>query len=65
MGAFTFIAQPLFGVAIASYGWKVLKELRAKRVLRRTPASRRLMGHSLELGGRRPREIAAVKPRLG
>ena len=33
MGAFTFIAQPLFGVTIASYGWKVLRELREKRVL--------------------------------
>lgn len=33
MGAFTFIAQPLFVVAIGSYGWKVLKELREKRVL--------------------------------
>lgn len=33
MGAFTFIAQPLFVVAIGSYGWKVLKELRDKRVL--------------------------------
>jgi hypothetical protein len=33
MGAFTFIAQPLFVVAIGSYLWKVLKELRAKRVL--------------------------------
>lgn len=33
MGAFTFIAQPLFLVAIASYAWKVLKELRGKRVL--------------------------------
>jgi hypothetical protein len=33
MGAFTFIAQPLFAVSIASYGWKVLKELRDKRVL--------------------------------
>lgn len=33
MGAFTFIAQPLFVVAIGSYLWKVFKELRAKRVL--------------------------------
>ena len=33
MGAFTFIAQPLFVLAIASYAWKVLKELRAKRIL--------------------------------
>lgn len=33
MGAFTFIAQPLFVLAIASYAWKVLKELRAKGIL--------------------------------
>jgi hypothetical protein len=33
MGAFTFIAQPLFAVAIASYVRKVIKELREKRVL--------------------------------
>ena len=33
MGAFTFIAQPLFVVAIASYGWKAVKELRQRRVL--------------------------------
>jgi len=33
MGAFTFIAQPLFLVAIASYVWKIVKELRHKRVL--------------------------------
>jgi hypothetical protein len=33
MGAFTFIAQPLFVVAIGSYLWKVFKELREKRVL--------------------------------
>jgi heme exporter protein D len=33
MGAFTFIAQPLFGVTIASYVWKVRRELRDKRVL--------------------------------
>lgn len=33
MGAFTFIAQPLFVVAIASYGWKAIKELRQRRVL--------------------------------
>lgn len=33
MGAFTFIAQPLFVLAMASYAWKVLKELRAKRIL--------------------------------
>jgi hypothetical protein len=33
MGAFTFIAQPLFLVAIASYVWKVVKDLRHRRVL--------------------------------
>ena len=33
MGAFTFIAQPLFIVAIVSYGWKALKELRKRSVL--------------------------------
>ena len=33
MGAFTFIAQPLFLVAIASYVWKAAKELRERRVL--------------------------------
>ena len=33
MGAFTFIAQPLFVIAIASYLWKVVKELRAGRIL--------------------------------
>lgn len=33
MGAFTFIAQPLFLVAIASYAWKAVKELRQRRVL--------------------------------
>lgn len=33
MGAFTFIAQPLFMLAGASYGIKVLRELRQRRVL--------------------------------
>jgi len=33
MGAFTFIAQPLFLVAIVSYGWKAVKDLRKRRVL--------------------------------
>lgn len=33
MGAFTFIAQPLFLVAIASYAWKVVKDLRKRSVL--------------------------------
>lgn len=33
MGAFTFIAQPLFLLAFASYGIKVLRELRQQRVL--------------------------------
>jgi len=32
MGAFTFIAQPLFLVAIASYGWKAVKDLRKRSV---------------------------------
>ena len=30
MGAFTFIAQPLFAVAIGSYAWKVIKDLRKR-----------------------------------
>ena len=33
MGAFTFIAQPLFLLAFASYGFKVLRELRQRNVL--------------------------------
>jgi hypothetical protein len=33
MGAFTFIAQPLFLLAMASYAWKVLRELRGRRIL--------------------------------
>jgi len=33
MGAFTFIAQPLFLVAIASYAWKAVKELHERGVL--------------------------------
>lgn len=33
MGAFTFIAQPLFLVAIVSYGWKAVKDLRKRSVL--------------------------------
>jgi hypothetical protein len=33
MGAFTFIAQPLFLVALVSYGWKALKDLRKRSVL--------------------------------
>jgi len=33
MGAFTFIAQPLFLVAIARYGWKAVKDLRKRSVL--------------------------------
>ncbi len=32
MGAFTFIAQPLFLLAIVSYLWKVVKDLRAGRI---------------------------------
>jgi hypothetical protein len=33
MGAFTFIAQPLLGLAALSYALKVLKDLRSRRVL--------------------------------
>jgi hypothetical protein len=33
MGAFTFIAQPLLGLAMLSYALKVLKDLRSRRVL--------------------------------
>lgn len=33
MGAFTFIAQPLFIVALASYALKVIGELRRKKIL--------------------------------
>jgi hypothetical protein len=33
MGAFTFIAQPLFLLALLSYGIKVLWELRKKDVV--------------------------------
>lgn len=33
MGAFTFIAQPLLGLAILSYGVKVVKDLLSRRVL--------------------------------
>jgi hypothetical protein len=33
MGAFTFIAQPLFLLALASYAIKVLRELRKKEVI--------------------------------
>ena len=33
MGAFTFIAQPLRGLAMLSYALKVLKDLRSRRVL--------------------------------
>ena len=33
MGAFTFIAQPLLGLAMLSYAIKVLKDLRSRRVL--------------------------------
>jgi hypothetical protein len=32
MGAFTFIAQPLFVLALLSYAIKVLRELRKKEV---------------------------------
>ena len=33
MGAFTFIAQPLFLVAFVSYGIKVFRELRSRDVV--------------------------------
>jgi hypothetical protein len=33
MGAFTFIAQPLFALTIGSYLWKVARDLRRRRVL--------------------------------
>ena len=33
MGAFTFIAQPLFLLALVSYAIKVLRELRKKDVV--------------------------------
>jgi hypothetical protein len=33
MGAFTFIAQPLLGLAMLSYAIKVFKDLRSRRVL--------------------------------
>jgi hypothetical protein len=33
MGAFTFIAQPLFLLAFGSYAIKVLRELRTKDVM--------------------------------
>ena len=33
MGAFTFIAQPLFVIVMVSYGIKVLRELRRRKVL--------------------------------
>ena len=33
MAAFTFIAQPLFAYAMIRYLWRVLSDLRARRVL--------------------------------
>jgi hypothetical protein len=33
MGAFTFVAQPLFVVAMASYLWKVLHRFRKQGIL--------------------------------
>lgn len=33
MAAFTFIAQPLFVYAIVRYAWRVLGDLRSRRVL--------------------------------
>ena len=32
-GAFTFIAQPLFALAILGYAQKVLRDLKSRRVL--------------------------------
>jgi hypothetical protein len=32
-GAFTFIAQPLFALAIVGYAQKVLRDLKSRRVL--------------------------------
>jgi hypothetical protein len=33
MAAFTFIAQPLFAYAIVRYAWRVLTDLRSRKVL--------------------------------
>jgi hypothetical protein len=33
MGAFTFIAQPLFLLALVSYGIKVFRDLRSREVV--------------------------------
>ena len=33
MGAFTFIAQPLFLLALVSYGIKVIRDLRSRDVV--------------------------------
>ena len=33
MGAFTFIAQPLFAYAMIRYLWRVLSDLRERKVL--------------------------------
>jgi hypothetical protein len=33
MAAFTFIAQPLFGYAIVRYLWRVLGDLRTRKLL--------------------------------
>ncbi|KAF0250060.1 MAG: hypothetical protein FD167_541 [bacterium] len=33
MGAFTFIAQPLFVLAIAGYFWKVYQDLRKNKII--------------------------------
>jgi hypothetical protein len=33
MGAFTFIAQPLFLLALVSYGIKVIRDLRSRNVV--------------------------------
>lgn len=33
MGAFTFIAQPLFALSIAGYAWKVYQDLRKNKII--------------------------------
>jgi hypothetical protein len=33
MGAFTFIAQPLFVLAMLSYGQKVIRDLKKRKVM--------------------------------
>lgn len=33
MGAFTFIAQPLFGIAILNYALRVFRDLKKRKVI--------------------------------